>query len=116
MIVARVEVDASDRLYRNIAVNPDNQPTLFYDKLRYSRWLEDITNGRVNIFYNAAGCLAHGDIKAIRRANLTMLYADRPYHLIQFLQQDNWVRVISDGSNVRIVQERVPAICIQGES
>jgi|SRR3989344_213365 len=105
-VVVRVERDPADRLRDDKPVNIDQQPSLLFEDLIYSRWLEDVTNGKVNIFYRAYGFLAHGDIKAMRHTDVTMLYPSLPFNLP--LKQDDWVRVLSDGNNVRIVKDGKP--------
>ncbi len=57
-------------------------------------------NLAVNLFHRAEGFLAHGDIKAMRPADVTALYQFSPPG--RDLQHGEWVHIRSDGTNVEI--------------
>lgn len=100
-LLARVETNIDTRNSDN--VNSDNQPSVFYDELRTAWKVGDLRNHQANIFEHAEGLLAHGDISAMRHAQVSVLYANRvPTTLSLHLEQGDWVHIVSDGNNARI--------------
>ena len=79
--------------------NLDGQPSMFYGELRQAWRSGELPNRQVTVCTYSAGMLAHNDIKAIRQADLTVLYRLIPREFA--LKQGEWVNVVSDGINVR---------------
>ncbi|MBS3142753.1 hypothetical protein J4464_05195 [Candidatus Woesearchaeota archaeon] len=80
---------------------PENIPSAYIGSLRDAPMLDRLPQLRVNIWDRVWGILAHEDIAAMRRADVTALY---PTHdiAIDHIKHGDWINVRSDGRNVQI--------------
>lgn len=84
----------------SLHANLDNQPSLFYGEMKESFETRGLRNHQANILYWAYGFLAHKDIAAMRKAQVTILTPVQPTRLS--VRQGDWVNIVSDGTNVKV--------------
>ena len=99
------------KLRKGVLLNPENDPVVHIADLRHM-WAErEIPNLQANLMTHLFGCLAHGDIAAIRRANFSA-YGASGAHLrgkedffFDDLKDGDWIRLYSDGKGLIIEKE-----------
>lgn len=99
----RAETDLEKRRRRYEPINTDNQPTVVFDKLRELR-ISEVPNVRAHILRSSNGVLVHEDIRAIRQAAVTALFAGYPEGEFQ---QGDWVRIRSDGMRINVQPDTI---------
>ena len=99
----RVETDVWERHKKDQEINPDNKPSLLFDQMRSARHCDLLQNLQANIFHSAIGMLAHDDIRAMRMAQLTVLYGGSSNYLP--LAQGDLVNIVSDGKNFKATKK-----------
>ncbi|MBW2982078.1 hypothetical protein KY343_04310 [Candidatus Woesearchaeota archaeon] len=104
-INVRIERNLCYAADRGEVINPNNEPSCLFDALRYrARDAHLLRNLQANLFFQAVGLLAHDDIKAMRRAQVSALYSDygsMPEY-VRKLPQDTWINIVSDGERIDI--------------
>lgn len=97
----RVETNVWERS-RDEEINPENRPSLLFDRLRSARHCDYVPNLQANILYSPVGILAHDDIRAMRMAQLTVLYAGPPKGL--GFGQGDLVSLAADGRSFKAIK------------
>src|SRR3989344_67792 len=106
-IAVRVETNLWERGCNREEINPDHQPSLLYDCLRSARSCDDLPNHQANLLTGGFGILAHGDIKAMRRAQVSVIFIGDPYY--NHLHQGDRVILTSDGKTFSLRTEETSA-------
>jgi hypothetical protein len=99
----RVEKDIKERLGRQEEINPENQPSVFWDTIRNARYCNRLPNHQANILTQGIGILAHRDIYAIRRGMVSGVFAT-DYYSYPEIDCGDWVNLISDGTTINITR------------
>lgn len=105
-IRCKVIKDLQKKFYENTLINPENDPVAHMSKLREMHWQNRIPNVCAALSERLEGCLAHTDIAAIKRADLSAYNApgaynkNREYLSFEDLRDGDWIRLTSDGKTL----------------
>jgi hypothetical protein len=104
-IDVRVETGLYDAFMSHEVLNPKNEPSVLVDSLRrMAKHAGLLPNLQANLLYDREGMLTHDDIKAMRRAQVSILYPEQrgSFSFFWKLKQNKWINIVSDGKNIDI--------------
>ncbi len=99
-IYVRVETDLYEKLRDKIPLNPDCRPAAFVGEMREANYAPLVGNLQVNIFTKSYGFLAHNDVRAMRKAQVTALFSHLPNTYAY--ATGNWLHVVADGERIEM--------------